>query len=50
MVIRGRLEKQAKQLFFSRINRYILRRNSKKGAEKEKDELRTQLQDLTVQL
>jgi hypothetical protein len=37
LVIRGRLEKQAKQLFFSRINRYILRRNSKKGTEKEMD-------------
>ena len=50
LVIRGRLEKQAKQLFFSRINRYILRRNSKKGTEKELDEMRAQLQDMTVQL
>lgn len=32
LVIRGRLEKQAKQLFFSRVQRYLLRRNSNKGA------------------
>jgi hypothetical protein len=50
LVIRGRLEKQAKQLFFSRMHRYLMRRNSNKGAEKEVGELRTQLQDLAVQL
>jgi hypothetical protein len=32
LVIRGRLEKQAKQLFFSRVQRYLLRRTSNKGA------------------
>lgn len=32
------------------MHRYLLRRNSNKGAEKEMGELRTQLQDLAVQL
>lgn len=33
-VIRSRLEKQAKQLFFSRMHRYLLKRNNKGGADK----------------
>lgn len=49
-VIRGRLEKQAKQTFFSRMHRFLLKKTGKGGADKEVGELRTQLQDLAVQL
>jgi hypothetical protein len=33
-VIRGRLEKQGKQLFFNRMNRLLLKKNTKGVAER----------------
>jgi len=49
-VIHNRFQKQLKQHFFTRITRYLLVKNRSGGAEREVNDLKTQLQDMNVQL
>lgn len=49
-VIHHRFQKQLKQTFFSRLSRYQLAKVSKKHIDQEVNDLKVQLQDMTVQL
>ena len=49
-VIHHRFQKQLKQTFFSCLSRFQLSKVNKGNADKEVNELKVQLQDMTVQL
>ena len=49
-VIHHRFQKQLKQTLFSRLSRFQLSKANKGNADKEVNELKVQLQDMTVQL